>query len=436
MKTKQQKKKIIRKPKQAKSIISDDIFIPNHSGMLDAGKVHRTPTEDLDPVNKKYVDDIIDIDPYTIQSKSFGAFDQLNFENTDSGCSCIITYTTRDGDGTDDVFFGIYGVGNVDDWVNAELLRFGYGSTNQEFYIGAAKGGTGTDRDLKIYAGDSNADKHIRLTAAGDMTFGDVSGIPTTIKTSGKVGVGTSDPKGRFHSSDGTTSGLAGTAGIGFGDVTLTNNLGANFVMEDIGGTTGLRVFRMAYGSGEMSIDSLNNAGTSFVTRGILKATYDGKVGVDMGAAAPTLPLDVKAKSGMSAIGGICIKLTNKTGANSVAGQLLKADTATNDAVILTAADELENVGVFLDSGVADGSEAWVVISGIADVAMEDNTAATRGNWVRSSSSEAGYSDATNATPPSPASFTHFAEIGHCIESVAAGGAGTHILARIIMHFN
>jgi len=52
MKTKQQKKKIIRKPKQAKSIISDDIFIPNHSGMLDAGKVHRTPTEDLDPVIK------------------------------------------------------------------------------------------------------------------------------------------------------------------------------------------------------------------------------------------------------------------------------------------------------------------------------------------------------------------------------------------------
>jgi len=94
--------------------------------------------------------------------------------------------------------------------------------------------------------------------------------------------------------------------------------------MEDIGGTTGLRVFRMAYGSGEMSIDSLNNAGTSFVTRGILKATYDGKVGIGMGAADPTLPLDVKAKSGMSAIGGICIKLTNKTGANSVAGQLLK----------------------------------------------------------------------------------------------------------------
>ncbi|KKL15033.1 hypothetical protein LCGC14_2509710, partial [marine sediment metagenome] len=39
------------------SIISDEINIPNHSGMLDAGEVHRTPTEELDPVNKAYVDD-------------------------------------------------------------------------------------------------------------------------------------------------------------------------------------------------------------------------------------------------------------------------------------------------------------------------------------------------------------------------------------------
>lgn len=45
--------------KQTDSIVSNDIFIPNHSGMLDAGKVHRVPTDDLDPVNKLYVDDSI-----------------------------------------------------------------------------------------------------------------------------------------------------------------------------------------------------------------------------------------------------------------------------------------------------------------------------------------------------------------------------------------
>jgi len=52
------KKRVVRR-KQPQSIVTDDLFIPNHSGMLDSGKVHRTPTDDLDPVNKKYVDDEI-----------------------------------------------------------------------------------------------------------------------------------------------------------------------------------------------------------------------------------------------------------------------------------------------------------------------------------------------------------------------------------------
>ena len=140
-----------------------------------------------------------------------------------------------------------------------------------------------------------------------------------------------------------------------------------------------------------------------------------------------------QTKSKLTAIGGFAIKLTNETGSNTVAGQTVKADTATNDAVVLTSASDVECFGVFLDSGVADGSEAWVVVSGIADVAMKDNTAATRGNWVETSD-EAGYADATSASPA--AAPQHFNEIGHCIESVSAGGAGTHILARCVLHFN
>ena len=69
---------------------------------------------------------------------------------------------------------------------------------------------------------------------------------------------------------------------------------------------------------------------------------------------------------------------------------------------------------------------------------MEDNTAATRGNWVRTSATvgEEGYADATNALPPSPAAFTHFNEIGNCIETVTATGEGNHVLARCVLHFN
>ena len=144
--------------------------------------------------------------------------------------------------------------------------------------------------------------------------------------------------------------------------------------------------------------------------------------------------IEVEGKSKLTSIGGFAIKLTNKTGSNTVAGQLVKADTANNDAVILTAAADMECIGVFLDSGIADGSEAWVVISGIADVAMEDNTAATAGNWVEVGNSEAGYANAESASPA--AAPRHFDEIGHCIETVSAGGEGTHILARCVIHFN
>ena len=40
----------------ARSIISDEIYLPNHSGMHDAGKVQKTPVNDFDIVNKKYID--------------------------------------------------------------------------------------------------------------------------------------------------------------------------------------------------------------------------------------------------------------------------------------------------------------------------------------------------------------------------------------------
>ncbi len=135
----------------------------------------------------------------------------------------------------------------------------------------------------------------------------------------------------------------------------------------------------------------------------------------------------------LTAIGGYAIKLTNKTGANSVAGNLVKADTATDDAVILTAATDDECFGVFLDAGITDGSEAWVVIAGIADVLFDDNVTAVRGNW--NGTGQAGLAR-TQTSPPALGIAAHFEEIGHSIENVTAGGGGTFILARCVLHFN
>lgn len=133
-----------------------------------------------------------------------------------------------------------------------------------------------------------------------------------------------------------------------------------------------------------------------------------------------------------TSIGGLAVKLTNKSGASSTKGRLVDPATGSNNAVTLTGVDDTECIGVFLNDGVPDGQEAWIVIAGIAEVALDDNTAATRGNWV--GASEAGYADATGGSPP--AQPAHFREIGHCTETVSATGAGTHVTAKCVLHFN
>ena len=129
-------------------------------------------------------------------------------------------------------------------------------------------------------------------------------------------------------------------------------------------------------------------------------------------------------------IGGIAIRLINKTGAASVAGQLVDADSTTDNAVGQAGIGDVDCIGVFLDSGIADGALAWVVVGGIADVAFDDNVAAVRGNWVATGAA-AGYARTAGSPAAAP---QHFEEIGHCIESVAAGGGGTHILAKVVLH--
>lgn len=125
--------------------------------------------------------------------------------------------------------------------------------------------------------------------------------------------------------------------------------------------------------------------------------------------------------------GAICVKLTNKTGANSVRGESVEPSTANDFAVIQAASNDINPLGTFLESGVADGSEAWIAIDGIAP-ARTDATGATRGNWAGSSAT-AGRVDGSVASPPS--TTVHFQEMGHWLDAVAANGTGS-----IICHHN
>ena len=185
-------------------------------------------------------------------------------------------------------------------------------------------------------------------------------------------------------------------------------------------------------GTGYLNIYAYEAAALRFISSHIQRMIIhtDGKVAV--GNVTPTIFFSVNEKTGFTSIGGQVVQLTNRTGAVTIQGQLVIADTGNDDSVILAPIAATDCIGVFLESGTANGAEAWVVVGGIGYVAMDDNLAAVHGNWVGTGVA-AGY--ANNSVTP-PAALIHFKELGHCLQSVAAGGVGTHVIARCNLHFN
>lgn len=143
----------------------------------------------------------------------------------------------------------------------------------------------------------------------------------------------------------------------------------------------------------------------------------------------------VMGETMITELGGLARKYTNKTGAPSVKGQLVAISTGTDDAVDTTGVSAINAMGVIYNSGVADGSDVWVVTDGPAEVLLKDTTAATKGYWV-STSDTAGRADATSATAPADvggaANQGNLKRIGRCIKSV---GAGSDVLAKVHLSF-
>jgi len=145
---------------------------------------------------------------------------------------------------------------------------------------------------------------------------------------------------------------------------------------------------------------------------------------IDGAAEFPKVKLTVE--------GGIAVKMTNKTGSASVKGSLISASTTVDNSFILQS-NEYDTMGVVYQDGVADGSECWIVVSGIAEVLMKDGVTPTRGDILIAADTN-GRADRT-ANPGSglPAVDTHFKECGHLVESKVAG---TSVLAKAVIHFN
>lgn len=133
--------------------------------------------------------------------------------------------------------------------------------------------------------------------------------------------------------------------------------------------------------------------------------------------------------SGVTPDGGFYITLVNKTGVVSKKGTVVIASPTQDNAVAVAPINSDSPIGIILEDGVADGSQVKVVVSGKAYVLLEDGLVSTHGYWCEVSSTQAGRM--SQLANPNPA--THWAELGHSLESKTAG---TDVLSLVVLHFN
>jgi hypothetical protein len=74
----------------------------------------------------------------------------LTLQSQTSGTVSQTEYYAKDGDGTDDVGFAVFAKGIPTDITNFEQFRIVYRNGTQSYTIGTNKGGTGSDRDIRI----------------------------------------------------------------------------------------------------------------------------------------------------------------------------------------------------------------------------------------------------------------------------------------------
>ena len=137
-------------------------------------------------------------------------------------------------------------------------------------------------------------------------------------------------------------------------------------------------------------------------------------------------------KMKFTAEGGLAIKLTNKTGSASVKGSVVSCSTGTDNAFMLQA-NEYDSIGVIYENDVADASECWVVVAGIAEVLLKNSTASTRGDIAFAADTDGRFISTTPGGSPPVATDTHFKEIGHVLETKSSG---TNVLCKCVIHFN
>ena len=232
------KRRVSKKFIPQASIVSDELYIPNHSGMLDAGKIHRTPTDDLDPVNKKYLDDnyysIVD-DKYVLNAGDVMT-GTLFLDALGTGLDVLHTAEIGNhlivGDNltvdTDTFFVDSVnkrvGIGTLTPGAKLEIVGTG-GSTggwqiknSNEAFLGYFLDDTADSDFVLTYSGSGGADilvqadGDVRLGLSGNVGIGNVN--PVFIGTATGLHTGSSSNSRVMHHFTNSATGVATTDGF------------------------------------------------------------------------------------------------------------------------------------------------------------------------------------------------------------------------------
>jgi hypothetical protein len=185
------------------------------------------------------------------------------------------------------------------------------------------------------------------------------------------------------------------------------------------------------------SVDNINSDVTLATSKPKIKDNFDDLLANDVDVEGRVVVLEglipvSSSKMKFTAEGGLAIKLTNKTGVASVKGSVVSCSTGTDNSFILQA-NEYDSIGVVYENSIADASECWVVIAGIAEVLLKNSTASTRGDIAFAADTDGRFISTSPSGSPPVATDTHFKEIGHVLESKSSG---TNVLCKCILHFN
>lgn len=129
---------------------------------------------------------------------------------------------------------------------------------------------------------------------------------------------------------------------------------------------------------------------------------------------------------------GFQTRLTNKTGAVSVKGNLVSSS-PDFDLSFDFQKNEFDTFGIVAEAGIPDGSECWVWKNGsICLVLAEDGTVAPRAYLALAADTD-GRADFIAVPSSNPNQAEHFKEIGHVLKQEASG---VDVLVMCEIHFN